>query len=148
MVKFYPGITLVTLGVDSVERASLFYERLGWRRSRAASQSSISFFQLNTIAVGLFGRKDLAVDSGLPAHAAQPVAFSGVTLAQNHGSKSAVDAVMAEAEVAGAKVLKAPCDTDWGGYHGVFADPDGYVWEVCFNPFFPLAADGSITLPP
>lgn len=146
-MKFYPGITLVTLGVDSVERSSLFYERMGWRRSRAASQGSISFFQLNTLALSLFGRRDLAIDSGLSPQSVSSKAFSGVTLAQNHGSKSAVDAVIAEAEVAGGKILITPRDTDWGGYHGTFADPDGHVWEICFNPFFPLAADGSVTLP-
>lgn len=147
-MKFYPGITLVTLGVENVERASLFYEKLGWRRSQGASQAAISFFALNTLALGLFEQKALAADSGLsPDMAPATGSFRGVTLAQNHHSKAAVNAVLAQAQAAGAKILHAPADTDWGGYHGVFADPDGHVWEVCYNPFFPLAADGSVTLP-
>jgi predicted lactoylglutathione lyase len=148
-VQFYPGITLVTLGVANVEEATRFYESLGWKRSRGASQVAISFFQLNTLALALFERHDLAADAGLRrADGDASGAFNGVTLAQNHGSKAAVDAVVAKAEAAGARVLKSPGDTDWGGYHGVFADPDGHVWEVCWNPFFPLAADGTIALPP
>lgn len=148
-MKFYPGITLVTLGVDNVERASAFYEKLGWRRSKAASQTSIAFYALNTLAVALFPRDALAEDSGLaPAALAAPGQFGAMTLAQNHGSKSAVDAVMAQAQAAGARILKEAGDTHWGGYHAVFADPDNHVWEVCYNPFFPLAADGSVTLPP
>lgn len=147
-MTFYSGITLITLGVDNVERASLFYERLGWRRSRGASQASISFFALNTLALALFGQFDLAADSGLPSETGDASsAFRGVTLAQNHGSKAAVDAVLAEAEAAGARILKPGVDTDWGGYHGIFADLDGHVWEICYNPFFPLAADGSVCLP-
>ena len=138
----------MTLGVDDVDRASRFYESLGWRRSLEASQPSISFFQLNTLAIALFGRADLARDAGVDAAPSRLPAFTSITLAQNHGSKAAVDAVMAQARAAGARVLKAPCDTDWGGYHGVFADPDGHVWEICHNPYFALAVDGSITLPP
>jgi catechol 2,3-dioxygenase-like lactoylglutathione lyase family enzyme len=146
---FYPGVTLITLGVDSVERASGFYEKLGWRRSQGASQPGITFFSLNTLALALFPRDALAMDSGFaPSSETGTVRFSGVTLAQNHGSKGAVDAVIDEARLAGAKIIRAPCATDWGGHHGIFADPDHHIWEICYNPFFPLAVDGTVTLPP
>lgn len=148
-MKFYPGITLVTLGVENVERAGAFYERLGWRRSKGASQAAIMFFALNNLALALFPRDALAADAGLdPGAAGQPRQFSGVTLAQNHGSRSAVDSVIAGARAAGADIVKSPCDTAWGGYHGVFADADGHIWEICHNPFFPLSANGTVTLPP
>ncbi len=147
-MKFYSGVTLVTLGVENVERASVFYESLGWRRSKGASQPAITFFALNTLALALFPRDALAADSGIdPGRLAPLGTFSGVALAQNHGSRAAVNSVIAQARAAGATIVQPPRDADWGGYHGVFADLDGHVWEICFNPFFPLAADGSVTLP-
>ena len=79
-MKFYPGVTLVTLGVDDVDRASRFYESLGWRRSLEASQPSISFFQLNTLAIALFGRADLARDAGVDAAPSRLPAFTSITL--------------------------------------------------------------------
>ena len=148
-MKFYSGISLITLGVENVENSSRFYESLGWRRSIGASHPAITFFALNTLAIALFPRDALAQDCGLDGEALAPsCAFSSVTLAQNHGSRPAVDAVMQQARAAGAKILKSATATDWGGYHGIFSDPDGHIWEICHNPLFPLAVDGSVSLPP
>ncbi|MGE3246243.1 MAG: VOC family protein [Beijerinckiaceae bacterium] len=148
-MRIYPGISIVTLGVADVRRASLFYQRLGWRMSVAASNAAISFFTLNAIVLALFGREALAADSGLPAIRgdASPGAFSGVTLAQNHPSEIAVRQAMDDALSAGASELVPPSATSWGGYHAVFADPDGHVWELAYNPFFALSADGGVELP-
>jgi catechol 2,3-dioxygenase-like lactoylglutathione lyase family enzyme len=138
-----PRISLITLGVADVARARGFYERLGWRAS-ARSQAAIAFFQLNGMALALFGRDALAADAQAgPATSG----FSGVTLAHNVGSAAAVDAVLAAAVAAGARLLKPGRQADWGGYSGYFADPDGHAWEVAWNPFFPLDAGGNLVLP-
>ena len=146
-MRFYPGISMVTLGVEDLPRAAAFYERLGWKRSAGASNSSIVFFSLNTIVLALFGREALAKDCGLAAQGAPTGTFGGVTLAQNYGTPEDVDAAFAEALAAGARALVAPERAFWGGYHGIFADPDGHVWELAFNPFAPVGPDGSLTLP-
>ena len=138
-----PRLTLITLGVADIARARGFYERLGWRAS-PASNDSVTFFQLNGLALGLFGREALAED----AHAgAAGTGFPGVTLAQNQTSPEEVDRVLAEAVAAGATLLKPGQKVFWGGYSGYFADPDGHVWEVAWNPFFALDSDGNLTLP-
>lgn len=145
-MRLYPGVSIVTLGVSDLGRAQRFYEQLRWRRSRAASTDRISFFALNSLVLALFDRMALAEDAGV-ADGEAAVVFSGVTLAQNYGSKAAVRMAMDEALAAGARGLKAPQDTAWGGYHATFADPDGHVWELAYNPFVELAADGTILLP-
>ncbi len=138
-----PRISLITLGVADVVRARAFYERLGWQAA-ASSQESIAFFQLNGLALALFGRDALAED----AHAGPAMTgFSGVTIAHNLGSEAEVDAALAEAVAAGALLLKPAQKVFWGGYSGYFADPDGHAWEVAFNPFFPLDAAGNLVLP-
>lgn len=145
-MSFYPGISLITLGVADVVRARDFYERLGWRCS-SASTPEVAFFKLNNIALALFGRDDLLSDAGLapqPDAAAAPPVFS---LSQNHGGAGAVDRALAEAVAAGGALLKKGQATSWGGYHGIIADPDGHVWEMAWNPHFPLAHDGTIDLP-
>lgn len=148
-MRFYPGVSMITLGVGDVRRASAFYERLGWTRSKRFSNPRISFFALNTIVLALYPRDALAEDSGFSGDAGiADSAFSGVTLAQNFGAPAAVDAAMKEALDAGALQLVSPCPTHWGGYHGVFADPDGHVWELAYNPFVPAGPDGSLTLEP
>lgn len=153
----YPGVSLITLGVANIERSSRFYERLGWRRSQSTSNETISFFALNNIVLALFGAESLAEDSGLAPVAAtvsqpRPAASTSagqarIVLAQNHPSPHAVRNALAAAIQAGAHVLVEPQETFWGGYHGVFADPDGHVWELAHNTFFPLAADGTLELP-
>lgn len=136
-------VSLITLGVADLGRARAFYERLGWTRAMKAAQG-VAFFQCGGMALALYPFADLAADTGLPAAAR---GGAGVTLAQNVPSRGDVDPALAAAAAAGATVLKPGHDTPWGGYVGYFADPDGHVWEIAWNPAFPIAADGTIRLP-
>ena len=136
-------VNIVTLGVADVAKARAFYERLGWRAS-TASQSSITFFQGNGTVLALFGRDALAEDTGRPRRAP---GTGSATLACNAPSKSEVDRIFAHALACGATGLKTPTDVFWGGYSGYFADLDGHVWEVAYNPFFPLDVNGRVRLP-
>jgi uncharacterized protein len=137
-------ISLVTIGVENLERSKAFYERLGWRRSMAGAEGVV-FFQMNGgIAFALYPRDDLAKDAEI---APDGHGFTGVALAYNTRSPEEVDAVLAEAEAAGAKLLKPAQKAFWGGYSGYFSDPDGYLWEVAWNPSFPISPDGSIQVP-
>jgi catechol 2,3-dioxygenase-like lactoylglutathione lyase family enzyme len=139
-----PRLSLVTLGVADVARSRRFYEALGWRAS-GASAGEVAFFQLGGLALALFGRAALAADAGLPD--AGP-GFGGVALAHNVRARAEVDTVLERARAAGARILTPARDTDWGGYAGYFADPDGHAWEIAWNPHFPLRADGALELPP
>lgn len=134
-------VTLITLGVADLAAAKAFYGRLGWREHGA--QEGVAFYRLQGFALALFGRADLAVDQGRPG---ADLGTGAVTLAQNFRSKAEVDAAFAQAVAAGAKVLKHPQKVFWGGYSGYYADPDGHVWELAFNPFWPLAEDGTLWL--
>jgi predicted lactoylglutathione lyase len=136
-------ISIITLGVGSLERSGKFYERLGWRRSKASAECII-FFQAGGMALALYPRSELAKDANI---AAEGQGFSGIAIAYNARSRDEVDAVLAEAEAAGAKILKFAQEAFWGGYSGYFSDPDNYAWEVAWNPSFPIAEDGSIHLP-
>ncbi|GGJ83057.1 VOC family protein [Pseudomonas matsuisoli] len=144
-MSFDPRISLITVGVSDVQSSAAFYERLGWKRS-SASQEGIVFIKLKGIALGLFSREELAKDAHQDGNAT-PGTFSGVTLAHNLESPEAVDAAMAHAIASGATLVKAPEKTFWGGYSGYFADPDGHLWELAYNPLSPLDADGHMTLP-
>lgn len=135
-------VTLITLGVADLAAAIAFYERLGWRQH--GRQEGVAFFQLNGLALALFGLADLAADQG---RAGATLGTGAVTLAQNFATEAEVDAAFTQALAAGATALKGPEKVFWGGYSGYWADPDGHVWEVAMNPFWPLAADGSLTLP-
>lgn len=135
-------ITLVTLGVADLDRARAFYAALGW--AEAEANDAVVFFQLHGQVLGLFGLADLAKDQG---RAGAPLGTGAMTLAQNFTTPDDVDAAFAQALAAGATSLKAPEAVFWGGYSGYYSDPDGHVWEVAHNPFWPLAADGSLTLP-
>lgn len=137
-------LNIVTLGVGDLKESSEFYERLGWRRSMAKSEG-IVFFQTGGMALALYPRTELAKDATLNAGKAR--AFNGFSLAYNTRSHEEVDRVLSEAQAAGAKLVKAAQEAFWGGYSGYFADPDGFLWEVAWNPFFPMAEDGSIRLP-
>lgn len=139
-----PRLSLVTLGVADVARARAFYERLGFKAS-AASNANVTFFEAGGVVLGLFGRSALASDAGVADSAP---GFSGVSLAHNVASEAAADAVLAEAVAAGARLVKPAQKVFWGGYSGYFADPDGHLWEVAYNPFAPLDAAGHMTLPP
>lgn len=136
-------VTLITLGVADLARSRAFYEALGWVAAEA--QEAIVFYQMHGTVLALFGREALAADQGRPGAA---LGTGAMTLAQNFQTEAEVDAAFAAALAAGAEPLKTPEKVFWGGYSGYFADPDGHVWEVAMNPFWPLAPDGSLTLPP
>ena len=133
-------LSLVTLGVADLGRAKAFYEALGW--SGSSPSEGVVFFQAGGMVVALWGREQLAEDSV----AEDAGGWGGITLAHNVRSPEEVDAVLAEAGRAGGTVARAGAATFWGGYSGVFHDPDGHPWEVAHNPFWTLAEDGSISL--
>ena len=134
-------LSLITLGVADLGRASAFYEALGWRTG-AAPADDVVFFQSGGMIVALWGRDQLAEDSGVEDSGG----WGGVTLAHNVRSPEEVDAVIAEAERAGARIARPGGKTFWGGYSGVFVDPDGHPWEVAHNPHWTVAEDGSVRL--
>jgi catechol 2,3-dioxygenase-like lactoylglutathione lyase family enzyme len=134
-------VSLITLGVVDLARARAFYEQLGWRTG-AEPDADVVFFQTGGSIVALWDRDKLAQDSAVRDRGG----WGGVTLAYNVGSPAAVDAVLAEAEAAGATVARGGAETFWGGYSGVFVDPDGHPWEVAHNPHWTLHEDGSVTL--
>jgi predicted lactoylglutathione lyase len=135
-------LSLVTLGVADLGRARAFYEALGWK-TRAERDADIVFFAAGGTIVALWPRdllaEDTAVDDG--------GGWGGITLAYNTRSSDEVDAVLAEAERAGATIARAAAATFWGGYSGVFLDRDGHAWEVAHNPHWTIADDGSVVLP-
>jgi uncharacterized protein len=135
-------LSLVTLGVSDLGRARRFYEALGWQTG-AAPDDDVAFFQAGGTVLALWGRGELAEDSGVEDGGG----WGGVTLAHNVRSPEEVDAVLAEAERAGATITRAAGPAFWGGYTGVFTDPEGHAWEVSHNPHWTFAADGSVVLP-
>jgi uncharacterized protein len=136
-----PRITLITLGVEDLERALAFYrDGLGWPSAGIVGQQfehgAVAFFDLESgLRLALWPRASLAHDSGLPAGPGSPTAFC---LAHNVGSRPEVDQVMAAATRAGATIVKPAHETFWGGYAGYFQDPDRHLWEVAWNPAVPL----------
>lgn len=140
---FEPRVSLITLGVADVGAARRFYEALGFVAS-SSSQPTIAFFQIGGSALALFSRASLAEDAHVDNSAP---GFSGVTLAYNCRSKADVDAAVAHALACGATLKNQPEKVFWGGYSGYFADPDGHLWEVAYNPFAPLDEEGRIKLP-
>lgn len=137
-------LSTVTLGVLDLERASAFYERLGWKRS-SASSAEITFFQLGDMVLGLYPRRHLAQDAAVPA--TEPLGFCGVTLAMAFATPAEVDAALAAAELAGAKITKPGEATVWGGYSGYFSDPEGFLWEAVHVPQFKIDGSGRLRLP-
>lgn len=135
-------VTLITLGVRDLGRSRAFYHALGWTPAREAE--GVTFYQMRGSALALFGLDDLADDMDRPVG---ELGTGAVTLAQNFPAEADVDAAWHRAMQAGAKAIKPPQATSWGGYSGYFADPDGHVWELAMNPFWPLAQDGGLTLP-
>lgn len=137
-------LTAVTLGVADLQRARRFYETgLGWNASQAGDKD-VAFFQANGLVIALWGRANLAEDANVKDDGE---GFSGIALAHNVRSREEVDAVLAKAGHAGGRILKPGQDTPWGGYAGYFADPDGHMWEVAWNPFWPLDDAGNVKLP-
>lgn len=135
-------ISLVTLGVSDLARAKAFYEQLGWH---GQTVEDTVFVQAGAMAVVLWGRDKLAADCGLQP--GPPAGFDGIVLAQNVRSTGEVDQIVAAASAAGANVTRPPAETFYGGYAGVFTDPDGHAWEIAYNPGFALAEDGTLTIP-
>lgn len=137
-------VTLVTLGVADMDVARAFYEKLGWR-AHESSTTDVTFFDAGGMVVALFGRAALAADAQMKD--ARLPDYRGMSLAQNVRSEADVDAVMTAAVAAGAREVKPAQATLWGGYAGYFADPDGHLWEIAHNPYWPLDAAGKISLP-
>ena len=133
-------LSLITLGVADTARSRAFYEALGW--SGESPDGDVVFFQAGGMIVALWGRGKLAEDSAVT----DPGGWGGITLAYNARSPEEVDAVLAEAEAAGAVIGRAGAKTFWGGYSGIFIDPDGHPWEVAHNPYWTITDDGSIHL--
>ena len=134
-------LSLVTLGVGDLGRARSFYETLGWS-TRAKPDDDVVFFQAGGMIVALWDRAKLAQDSG----AEDGGGWGGITLAYNGRSPEEVDEVIEQARAAGAEIAREPAETFWGGYSGVFHDPDGHAWEVAHNPGWTIAPDGAISL--
>jgi uncharacterized protein len=134
-------LSVVTLGVSDLKRARAFYEALGWKTG-AEPNDDVVFFQAGGLVVSLWSRESLAEDSAV----ADSGGWGGITLAHNVGSPGEVDGVIAEAEAAGATIGRPGAETFWGGYSGVFIDPDGHPWEVAHNPHWTLEEDGSVRL--
>lgn len=138
-----PRVSLITLGVSELARARSFYEALGWV-TRALPEDDVAFFQAGGMVLALWDRGSLAADSLVES---DPGGWGGITLAHNLGSPAEVDGLLSDVVAAGGNVLRPGAETFWGGYSGLFADPDGHRWEVAHNPGWPLAADGSVSLP-
>jgi catechol 2,3-dioxygenase-like lactoylglutathione lyase family enzyme len=138
-----PRVSMVTLGVADLALSRAFYERMGFRAS-SASQGDIVFFQAGALALALYPRAALAEDAQVGEAGA---GFRGIALAHNVREKHEVAAVLAQAEAAGGRIVKAAQDVSWGGHSGYFADPDSHLWEVAWNPQLPLGASGALTLP-
>ena len=135
-------LSAVTLGVADLERSRRFYEEgLGWRRGN--DHQEVVFFQAGGMILALYPRHLLAEDANM---ANDGHGFGGVALAYNTRTREEVDAVLARAATAGAKVLKPAREASWGGYTGYFADPDGHLWEVGWNPDWTIGDDGSVSL--
>ncbi len=138
-----PRISIVTLGVADLDRSVAFYEAMGLKR-HAGITDGVAFFQMGGMIFGLFPRTELAKDAGIdPAGSG----FSGIALAYNTRSEMEVDAVLDAAAKAGGRIVREAGKAFWGGRTGYFADPDGHLWEVAHNPGFPIAGDGTISLP-
>jgi catechol 2,3-dioxygenase-like lactoylglutathione lyase family enzyme len=137
-------LSLITLGVADVGRSKRFYEAMGWRLDGGVDDESdhVAFFQGPGMIVALWGREKLAADSGVT----DTGGWGGVTLAYNVRAPEEVDAVIEEARAAGATIARPGAETFWGGYSGVFIDPDGHPWEVAHNPRWTVHEDGSTTL--
>ncbi len=137
-------LSLVTLGVDDVARSVAFYRALGWEPSPASVEGEVAFFPLQGGNLAVWGRDSLGADAGVTP----PSSPSGaVALAMNVEGRDLVQPILDTAQAAGASILKPATETEWGGVNGYFADPDGHVWEVAWNPGWPLAEDGTVRIP-
>ena len=135
-------LSLVTLGVADLARAVAFYEELGWAPANDWREQDVAFFESGGMVMALWSREELAKDS----ETSDSGGWGGVTLAHNVGSPEEVDAVLAEARAAGATIGREGAETFWGGYSGLFIDPDGHPWEVAHNPHWTIEDDGSLRI--
>lgn len=136
-----PRLSLVTLGTLDFDRAVKFYrDGLGWS---AQIMEDTAFFQLSGIILGIYPREKLAEDAKISP---EGNGFSGITLAYNTGSEAEVNEVFEIVKNLGAEIIKMPEKVFWGGYSGYFKDPDGFLWEVAYNPFWKMHEDGRVTL--
>ncbi|HJS72496.1 MAG TPA: VOC family protein [Acidimicrobiia bacterium] len=135
-------LSLITLGVDDLPSSLAFYHDLGWVENPGSGEE-VAFFQVGSFVLALWDRAYLAVDSAVDDSGG----WGGVTLAYNTRTPEEVDEVIEQARAAGAIIGREPAETDWGGYSGVFIDPNGHPWEVAYNPSWPLGDDGSVILP-
>lgn len=133
-------ISLITLAVADPARSKDFYEALGWKAGFVSQD--IAFFQLNGIVLGLYRRTAFEAETGRSLSGGD-----GVALAINFAARDAVDAVLDEAVRAGGEIMRPAADTEWGGYSGYFADPDGHAWEVAHNPHWNIDNDGNVWMP-
>ena len=135
-------LSVVTLGVADLNHSRRFYEQgLGWKRGN--DNDDVVFYQLNGMVLALFSRAELAKDAQVSA---EGQGFGGISLALCARSREEVDDILAQAKKAGAKILKPAQDVFWGGYSGYFADPDGHPWEIAWNPFWTLSAEGNVRI--
>jgi catechol 2,3-dioxygenase-like lactoylglutathione lyase family enzyme len=134
-------LSMVTLGVADLDRSLRFYQALGWQRGN--KEAEVVFFQAGGMVVGLWSRASLAEDAHVPPEGS---GFAGITVAYNTRTREEVDAVLAQAKAAGGTITKPAEAAFWGGYAGYFADPDGHLWEVAWNPHWTITADGSVRL--
>ena len=134
-------LSLITLGVSDLPRARAFYEGLGWR-TNAGPDDDVVFFQANCMVIALWSRESLAEDSAVDDNGG----WGGITLAYNTRSPEEVDTVIEEARAAGGAITREPGETFWGGYSGMFCDPDGHPWEVAHNPRWTIEDDGAVTI--
>jgi catechol 2,3-dioxygenase-like lactoylglutathione lyase family enzyme len=134
-------VSLITLGVEDLRRSIAFYKALGWEPG-AMLDGEVAFFQVGGMVLGLWGRAELAEDSTVTDSGG----WGGITLAHNVRTPEVVDQVIEEARAAGARIGREPAATPWGGYSGVFIDPDGHPWEVAHNPGWPIDEKGNVSL--
>ena len=127
-----PRVSIITLGVSDMKRSVAFY-RDALALPMRPNGDSIAFFETKGTWLALFPREALADDATVPSEGS---GFRGFTLAHNMRSREEVDTLLRQVKEAGAKIVKPANETDWGGYSGYFADPDGYLWEVAWNPHF------------
>jgi predicted lactoylglutathione lyase len=142
LARMKQSISIITLGVADYDRATAFYEALGW--SAALDIQETGFFQANGVVLTLWSRDKLATDMKIPDDGAR---WGGIVLAHNVGSRDEVDEIIERARGIGAEITREPSDTFYGGYAGGFRDLDGHAWEVAHNPGFGLQDDGSVVLP-
>jgi predicted lactoylglutathione lyase len=139
--------SLATLGVRDVKRSTEFYQALGWPLSKASVAGDVSFFDTDGGILAIWGVDDLAKDAGVPTGPGRDPGFRGSAYAINLDSPEDVDQFLALAVTAGGQITRPALATDWGGYNGYFADPDGHLWEVAHNPHWPIGPHGRPILP-